>query len=132
MAQWGVMLIEIWERLRGYDKWIQTEAKIKSSELAEVEIGRIRPNRFSDSEPIDEWHSTCGLAWTDTVGGQHTDQFEVAENSPLFQLYDGQTVTIRYNPTNSNQYYLRGLLMAKAGIGFRRGFYFLARVFGRG
>jgi hypothetical protein len=26
-----IMLIEIWERLRGYDKWIQTEATVQSS-----------------------------------------------------------------------------------------------------
>jgi hypothetical protein len=29
------MLIEIWERLRGYDKWIETEAKIESSKVEE-------------------------------------------------------------------------------------------------
>jgi hypothetical protein len=96
----GTMLIEMWERLRGYDKWVETEAAIKSSELAEVEVRRIRPNRFSEAEPVDEWHSTCELAWTDKAGTQHTDQFEVAEGSPLFQLYDGQTVNIRYDPAN--------------------------------
>jgi hypothetical protein len=29
------MLIEIWERLRGYDKWIKTEATVQSSELVD-------------------------------------------------------------------------------------------------
>ena len=27
------MLIEIWERPHGYDKWVQTEAKIESSDV---------------------------------------------------------------------------------------------------
>jgi hypothetical protein len=41
------MLIELWEHLRGYDKWIQTEATIQSTDLAEVELGDIRYSRLS-------------------------------------------------------------------------------------
>jgi len=41
-----IMLIEIWEHLRGYDKWIQTEATIQSSDLAEVDLSDIRYSRF--------------------------------------------------------------------------------------
>jgi len=107
------MLIEIWERLRGYDKWIQTEATIKSSNLAEVEIGRILNGRWFNSDPVDEWKSSCMLTWVDNSGNPHENEFEVAEDSPLFQLYDGQTVTIRYNPTNPDQFYLRGISGSK-------------------
>jgi hypothetical protein len=32
----AIMLIEIWERLRGYDKWVQTEAKVESSQVEET------------------------------------------------------------------------------------------------
>ncbi len=107
------MLIEIWERLRGYDKWIQMEATIKSSNLAEVEIGRVRTNRWTNSEPVDEWKSSCTLIWKDNSGNPHENEFEVAEDSPLFQLYDGQTVTIRFNPANPDQFYLRGVSGSK-------------------
>jgi hypothetical protein len=107
------MLIEIWERLRGYDKWTQTEATIKSSDLKEVEVGRSRTTRFSDSEPIYEWQSICVLAWTDALGNPRTSEYAVSENSPLFQLYDGQTVTIRYNSAKPEQFYLRGVLGSK-------------------
>ena len=108
------MLIEIWERLRGYNKWIQTEATIKSSKLADVEIGKIRYSRWSEDESVDEWQSNCAVAWRDRAGVSHEAEFTVAEDSPLFQLYDGQTVIIRYNPANPDQFYLRGISGSKA------------------
>ena len=40
-------------------------------------------------------------------GKEHKGKFKVSENSPLFQLYDGQTLTIRYNPANPRQFYQR-------------------------
>jgi hypothetical protein len=113
------MLIEIWERLRGYDKWTQTEATIRSSDLKEVEVGRSRARRYSDSEPIYEWQSICVLAWTDAFGKSHTAEYTVSENSPLFQLYDGQKTTIRYNPANPEQFYLRGVLGSKLVSAFK-------------
>jgi hypothetical protein len=109
----AIMLIEAWERLRGYDKWIQTEATIKSSQLDEVEVARVRTSRYGDDEPIMEWQSTCSLAWTDNTGRTRTADYEVSESSSLFQLYDGQTETIRYNPANPDEYYIRDLLRDK-------------------
>ena len=87
----AIMLIEIWERLRGYDKWIQTEATIKSSDLEEVEVGGANSRYYID-QPIDEWGSFCEIVWTDASGKLHTAEYEVSENSPLFQLYDGTFV----------------------------------------
>ena len=123
------MLIEIWERLRGCDKWTQTEATIKSSDLEEVEVGSFRYNRFSHSEKVDEWQSTSVLAWTDASGKSHTAEYAVSEDSPLFQLCDGQTVPIRYNPANPEQFYLRGVLASKSRTWFMRVIFFLANLF---
>jgi hypothetical protein len=39
------MQTEFWERLRGYDKWMPTEATVKSSRLADVQV-------FSDNSPL--------------------------------------------------------------------------------
>jgi hypothetical protein len=125
------MLIELWERLRGFDKWTQTEAKIKSSNLAEVEIGSVRVSRWSDSETVDEWESNCTLAWTDAAGKPHEADFTVAEDSSLFQLYDGQTVTIRYNPSNPDQFHLRGVFGSKFHTGLKRTMILLANLFSR-
>jgi len=111
------MLIELWERLRGYDKWVQTEATILSSKLARGEVLRASVIRFGEDKPDGErimgWRSNCSLAWNDGVGQEHTAEYEVCQNSPLFQLYDGQTVTIRYNPENPGQFYLRGVLKSR-------------------
>jgi hypothetical protein len=105
------MLIEIWERLRGYDKWVETEATINSSRLADVELFNSRAAR--------EWRSASTLAWTDQAGQQHSASFEVSDNSPLFQLYEGQTVTIRCNPANPNEFYLPGVLKSRVMSGIK-------------
>jgi hypothetical protein len=34
----AIMLIELWERLRGYDKWVETQAMIKSARAGQVEV----------------------------------------------------------------------------------------------
>jgi hypothetical protein len=89
------MLIEIWERLRGYDKWIETEATILSSDLV---------NQMSKNV----------IGWTDMSGRSHTARYSVHSGSRLYQLYDGQTVTIRYNRANPGEYYFRELFRYRA------------------
>ena len=106
------MLIEIWERLRGYDKWTQTEATIRSSDLEDVDVG-IPSGSYCPDRTIDEWQSFCDIAWTDASGTQHTAEYSVSEDSPLFQLYEGQKVILRYNPADPDHYYLRGVLRSK-------------------
>jgi hypothetical protein len=105
------MLIEIWERLCGYDKWIQREATIKSSRLADVQV--------FNSPAAREWRSASTLAWKDEAGQQHTATYEVTDNSSLFQLYEGQTVTIRCNPADPNKFYLPGVLKSRVMSGIK-------------
>lgn len=106
------MLIEIWERLRGYDKWIQTEATITASDLTEEEVRTVHSEVGGD-EAMTEWRSTCNIAWTDMFRTPHSAAYIVSEGSPLFELFEGQTVTIRYNPAYPAQYYLRAELRSK-------------------
>jgi hypothetical protein len=103
------MLIEIWERLRGYDKWPQTEATIRSSTLAEVEVGHTR-----SGTPIMETQNTCTLVWRDPKGGEQLDDFSVFESSPLFQLYEGQKVTIHCDPADPGKYFFPELQRSRA------------------
>jgi hypothetical protein len=112
------MLIELWERLRGYDKWVQTEAKIESSELEEKEVASSR-DRYGNDHTDFESASTCWICWTDTEGKEHRSFYEVWEDSPLYQLYDGQSITIRYNPANAEQFYIRGVLQSQAITTFK-------------
>jgi len=111
------MLIEIWERLRGYDKWIQTEATIKSSDLEDLGFGSFRTFRNDKSCRMglnDQWQSKCLISWTDASGIPRTGSYAVSERSPLFHLYEGKTVSIRYNPACPEKYYLRELFWHKA------------------
>jgi hypothetical protein len=110
----AIILIEIWERLRGYDKWIQTEATILTSELTEPDAGLERNEKRSNLGSPLQWHSTCTIGWTDVSGISHKSSYTVSELSPLFQLYDGQTVPIRYNPACQGEYCLRELCIYKA------------------
>jgi hypothetical protein len=114
----ATMLIELWERLRGYDKWVETDAKIQSSNLSEEQIAEVY-GRSGVYETVSEWQSTNTIMWTDASGKEHSAEYEVDEDSPLFQLYDGQTVTIRYNPANPDEFYLRGLASSHAGTFFK-------------
>jgi hypothetical protein len=107
------MLIEIWERLCGYDKWVQVEATVVSSELIEPMIKSSCNGSFFNKHPIKNpfvvWLSRCAIRWTDTSGGSHTANYSVSESSGLFLLYEGQTVSIRCNPANPEEFYNRSL-----------------------
>jgi len=108
------MLTQIRNRLRGYDKWIETEAKILSSELTEPDAGLEHNEKRSNLGSPFQWHSTCMIGWTDVSGISHKGTYTVSELSPLFQMYDGQTVPIRYNPACPGEYYLRELCIYQA------------------
>ena len=97
------MLIELWERLRGYDKWIETQATIRSSTEQKTE-------EYYRGQKYDVFSSDDELAWTDAQGVERTAELNVAEDSPLFQLIGGETVTIRYNPSDPDRFFYPDLL----------------------
>jgi hypothetical protein len=90
------MLIEGWERLRGYDNWTPTLATVKSSTVSR------------DGEFI--WRSTCEIEWRDQNQIEHTAVFNAFEESSLYQLTEGDTIEIQINPAKPSQFYLRGLI----------------------
>jgi hypothetical protein len=96
------MLIELWERLRGYDKWIEAEATVESSEPMNQQLhGR------------DLSYSDDVIVWADSTGEKHRAPFRVQADSPLFQLVQGSTISIRYNPADPEEYYFRDLLQTR-------------------
>jgi hypothetical protein len=118
-----IMLIEIWERLRGYNKWIQTEAQFESSKVEESkQFGAYRQQDGST------WASDDVLVWTDRQGQRHGVEFQVPDDSPLYQFVDGETVTIRYNPAKPDQFYLRELLRTRVRTAFKTTFLVLLLV----
>ncbi len=97
------MLIEIWERLRGYDKWVRTNAMVCRSATEKVEHYSRGGNYYTD-EAGDV------IEWTDPTGEKQYADFNAPQGSKLFQLVQGDTVEIRYNPAKPDEFYYRDLL----------------------
>jgi hypothetical protein len=101
------MLIELWERLRGYDKWVETDAIISSADMEEIKHTTRSGGTYSTYASGDV------LSWTDQTGERQYADFKVSDSSPLYQLVGGESVRIRYNPADPHQYYFSALLRAR-------------------
>jgi hypothetical protein len=108
------MLIEIWERLHGYNKWTPTLATVESSTLTPIRFGDDTAGKDGKGRAI-AWQSMCKIAWDDQDRTRHTAEFEVFEESALYQLTGGDTVTIRFNPNKPEEFHLPGLLQSRLG-----------------
>ena|ERR1700744_1047926 len=108
------MLIEIWERLLGFDKWIETEATVTTSDMektAHMDRGGHVSYTYGSGDEI---------TWIDESGEKHHAEFKVSDDSPLYQLVGGEKVTIRYNPSNPDKYHYPELLRARFVAGSRK------------
>jgi hypothetical protein len=103
----AAMMMELWERLRGYDKWIEVDAKISSSEVQKTSHMDRAGNVYYTYGSGDE------ITWMDSSGQEHSADFNVSDDSPLYQLVGGEKVTIRYNPSNPDEYHYPELLRAR-------------------
>ena len=104
-----IVLIHFWEQLRGYHNWTPTKATVQSSTLSGIDFGE-----NGAKHPV-AWQSVCKIVWQDQNRVPHEAEFEVFEESPLYQLCDGDTVDIRFNPTKPDQFYVPGLLQSRLG-----------------
>jgi hypothetical protein len=104
------MLIEILERLRGYDKWIETEARVDYAAKIRKALGK----RFQESP--DSRVSGQLLVWKDQYNRTQWGTFITLDTSPLYQLLDGETITIRYNPARPGRYYCRSHFLSWAAF----------------
>lgn len=101
------MILEFYERLRGYDKWVETKATIESSSMNEI-AHTDRSGNISYT-----YDSGDVLTWTDTRGEKQFADFTVDDESPLYQFVGGESVTIRYDPTRPDRFYYRDLLQSR-------------------
>jgi hypothetical protein len=104
------MLIEIWERLRGYNKWAEAEATIVSYETVRRRLGA------KAAKSISGRFSTDLLSWKDAEGQRHYGAFVNQDTSSLYQMLDGEQFQILYNPANPDRYYHRGYFLHLFGI----------------
>jgi hypothetical protein len=104
------MLIEIWEKLRAYDKWVETEATVASS--VPTPAGVLTGGKASKNRSATQWNAVVRIVWKDVAGETHSEQFEVGEDSPLYQLCEGDTLQIRVIP--------KGLPTSMFGVSLNR------------
>jgi hypothetical protein len=100
------MLIEIWEKLRGYDKWVNAAATIERSDVEET------PYNNRDGSVSYFYEAGDVIAWV-ADGTKHFANFNVEEGSQLFQLVGGESVAIRYNPKDPDEFYYPDLLRSR-------------------
>jgi hypothetical protein len=119
------MLIELWERLRGYDRWPEAQATVVSGERLRRKYGLPGPRKNTQ-------FSSDLLMWTDQKGKEWYGPFVNQDTSPLFQLLDGELISIRYNPSNPGRFYNREhfqswmVMIAKAALAIILGGGFIA------
>jgi len=114
------MLIEVWEKFRGYDKWVNATAMIERSDVEKT------PYNNRDGS-VSYFYGAGDTIARVADGTKHYADFNVEEGSPLFQLVGGESVAIRYNPKNPDEFYYRDLLKSRVNR-FCRGV-FIALVF---
>ena len=100
------MLIEIWEKLRGYDKWVNAAATIERSDVEKT------PHNDRNGSVSYSYEAGDVIAWV-VDGAKHYADFNVEEGSHLFQLVGGESVAIRYNPKDPDDFYYRDLLKSR-------------------
>lgn len=101
------MLIEPWEILRGYDRWIDVEAKIVSSDV------RRTAHHGHDGSVSYSYDAGDQLTWTDAQGNTQFADFQVDDQSSLYQFVGGESIAIRYNPRDPSRFYSRDLLRSR-------------------
>jgi hypothetical protein len=103
------MLIELFAHLRGYDKWMPAVATVQSTTLSRVgDVGKDK----SKLRLALGWESVCKIRWQDQNQTEHTAVFQAFEESPLYQLCEGDTVNIQFNPAKPSEYYMPGLIQS--------------------
>jgi hypothetical protein len=105
------MFVTVWEHLRGYNKWVATEATIESAD-------RCIDMEYRDpSDPPGKsrytWKMEDTLVWSDAAGQKHQTQFTAHDDSPLFKLGVGAKLTIRCDPASPARFYSREIHKAE-------------------
>jgi hypothetical protein len=99
----AIMLMAIWEWLRGYSKWTPAEATV-------VFVKEEHTYTDKDGKQLHYSYITGDrLVWTDAGGEKRSAPLRPAGKDPKYQFAEGETASIRYNPSNPEQYYFREL-----------------------
>ena len=105
------MLPKNWAKLRGNDKWIDVEARVIESCVRDLDM--LGGPSSKKTKPM-YFAALVRIAWLDISGVTHSGEFEAPEDSPLFQLIEGDSIAIRYNPRAPDEFNVRGLARDQA------------------
>ncbi|MFP5237100.1 MAG: hypothetical protein ACLGSD_14460 [Acidobacteriota bacterium] len=105
------MWVDLWEKLRGYNKWTETEALVQAPAAAGIS--------HCQSEDEPGWNGEM-LVWTDQHGNRRSAPFIVPDDCTLYQKVAGDTLVIRYNPRDPDRFYLRQLYRVRVRTTFKR------------
>ena len=108
------MMTKLWEHTLGYDKWIETTANIETSKLEKT------PHYGRDGGVSYTYHSLDTISWVDESGAIHRATFRVPDDSPIYQLVDGNRTTIRYDPNQPDHFYYPDLCRTRVATVLRR------------
>jgi hypothetical protein len=101
------MMTKLWERAIGYDKWIETIATFGAANVQKT------PHNGRDGSVSYTYNSFDTISWTDHSGATHSADFKVPDNSPIYQMVDGNQATIRYDPSRPDRFYYPDLFRTR-------------------
>lgn len=101
------MLTEIWEKICGCDAWVEVQARVVESHVKEVDLFGSEKLKLETGGAYSD--SVIRIAWSDQAGSSQSAEIRAPEDSPLFQLIEGDSLTIKINPQKPDEFYVRGL-----------------------
>lgn len=107
------MLVELWEKFRGYDRWTDTNARIGPL------VSHKKASKGRSGQWVYGYRFERSLQWVDQQGQSRNAKFKLPDDSPLFQVRSGELVTIRYDPVKPEHFYFRDLFQFRIHSGFR-------------
>jgi hypothetical protein len=108
------MMTKLWERLLGYDKWIETTATFEAADVQKT------PHHSRDGSVSYTYTSFDTILWADQSGATHRADFKVPDDSPIYQMVDGNQATIRYDPTQPDRFYYPDLFRTRIATVLQR------------
>ena len=100
------------------DNWIEAQAKVVESRLCAVDlVGKsVRDSR----SPAAYSDAIIRLTWVDQQNTVHSGEVTAPEDSPVFQLIEGESIAIKFNARNPDEFRIEGLSRAQAASAIKR------------
>ena len=95
------------------DRWAETDARVIESRVRDLDVLGEPSATNSRSQSVYS-EAVLQISWTDEQGVSHVGQFLAPEESPHFQLIEGDAVPIRYNSSMPDEFSIRGLARDQA------------------